>query len=161
MGMGWQFLAGTAAPTSASRRQPPAVARTRPVSGSTCSGPCGGSPGATAARSSGAHREPVVEQRDLTVRGQHAAQPVRASAAIASSSSGRRRLAGRPEQPRDVDQVGEDLAVVGGRSLVVTAVGQHLHGELSGQRVRATERSSRSFPKNTASPASAFRFLIR
>ena len=51
---------------------------------------------------------------------------------------GRGQLAGRglsrgPQQVRHVDEVGQHLAVIGGRALVVAAVGQHLRGQLPGQ----------------------------
>ncbi len=50
-------------------------------------------------------------------------------------------LAGRgpprgPQQVRDVDQVGQHLAVVGGRALIVASVGQHLPSQLPGQPPR-------------------------
>ncbi len=81
------------------------------------------------------HRVAVVEQRDLAVRGQHAAQPVPHPGDRLQQFRGGR-LAGRPEQLREIDQVGEDLAVIGGGPLVVTPVRQDLHRQLSGQGVQ-------------------------
>ena len=44
-----------------------------------------------------------------------------------------RGLARGPQQIRHVDEIGEHLAVIGGRALVVAAVGQNLPGQLPGQ----------------------------
>ena len=99
---------GQGAPTSASRCQPPADARTRPVSGRTSSGSAGSGPGLQGGDQPGVDRVAVVQQRDLPVWRQHAAQP----AAHPPDRQGQLRpgLAPRgPEQPGHVDQVGEHL----------------------------------------------------
>ena len=77
-------------------------------------------------------RVPVVEQRHRPVGGQRRAEP-------AAHLGDRQRQArggrppGRAEQVGYVDQVAEHLAVVGRGTLVVAAVGQHLHGQLGGE----------------------------
>ena len=151
---------GRAAPTSASRRQLPAVARARPVSGSTTSGSARRQPGRHGGDELRGHRVPVVEQRDLAVRGQHAAQPVAHPGDRVQQLRGRC-LAGRPEQLRRVDQVGRGPGSgrrAPARSDRRPAAPAPPAGRSAGP---GRERSCRSSPKNTARPASAFRFLIR
>jgi len=83
-----------------------------------------------------AYREPVVQQRDIARRCQHSAEPA-AHRGDRVGQGGRLGVPGRLQQASDVDEVAEHLAVVRRRPLVVTAVGQHLHGKLAVQAARA------------------------
>ena len=131
-----------------------ADARTRPVSGRTQQPAPGRRPGPqqrrAAPRSTG---YPSLSSGTSPSGDEDAAQPA-AHPLIATASSGAGAPAGGPEQAVDVDQVGEHLAVVGGRPLVVAAVGQHLHGQLPGQPVeRLVQQPRRRRRTRPARPA--------
>ena len=108
----------------------------------------------------GTHREPVVKQRDLTWRGQHRAEPAAhrgdrlgqpgLERRVRRTAAGRRRRSGR----RAPGSGRRELARSGRRPAVP--------GDRAWRRSRLSVlASSASSPKNTASPASAFRFLMR
>ena len=150
---------GQGAPTSASRCQSPAAARISPVSASRSSGRPGRGSGRSAATSAPGTGKPSLSS-GTAPSGASTAPSQRRIRAIATVSAGGRRPPGRAEQVRHVDEVGEHLAVVGRRALVVAAVGQHLHGQLAVSS-RSARRSSGSSPRKTPRPISAFRSLIR
>ena len=141
----------------ASRPPPPGPARCRAA---PAAGPPAAAAGRSAATSSAVDRVPVVEQRDLPVRGQHAAQPAahpadrvdqfRAGCLAGCTGAGRRRRSGRPAPGS-----GRRAPARSGRRPAAPAPPA---GWSAGP---APGRAAASSPKNTASPASALRFLIR
>jgi hypothetical protein len=73
------------------------------------------------------NRVAVVEQGYFVVGREHRAQPGLHAGHGGGELAGWGPVGGL-QQVRYVDEVGEDLAVVGGRALVVAAVGQDLAG---------------------------------
>ena len=125
----------------------------QPGAGQRPAAPRSAGPGRSAATRRRGTGYPSLSSGTVAGRGQHRAQPA-AHRAIASLSSGCGALAGGREQPGHVDEVGEDLAVVGGRPLVVPAVGQDLDRQLAGQPLkRPGEQCARRRGTPPARPA--------